>query len=67
VEWILLAQDIVHWLPPVNSNETSDSIKCREFLDYLSDYEGYSINKVPLAINIKWNIITALDTAHLLH
>ena len=37
MEWILVAQAVVRWSPPANSNEPSVSVKCREFLDSLND------------------------------
>jgi hypothetical protein len=37
VDWIHLDQDMDQWRALVSSNEILGSIKCGEFLDYLSD------------------------------
>jgi hypothetical protein len=39
VTWIHLAQDRGQWWALVNYNEPSGSIKCREYLEWLNNYE----------------------------
>jgi hypothetical protein len=60
VDWIHVTQDRDWWWALVNGNEALDSIKCKEFLDYLSTLLASQEETCPMELINIYNLPSSL-------